>query len=495
MKLKRIISLAAGAVLLAGCGVKTTEFKSASGRFSVQTPVELIEKTQTQDSEIGEMTVHLLTGHGKTHTFGVIYVDSPYNLEKQTPSYTLNDAQARLLASTKGKLTSAKPVTRDGHPGIDIAATMLDNGTPAEMRDLVILDGHRLYQFMTEAPAGKTNQAAVEAYLNSAKVEPPPAMAAMPAAYKSTEGNFTITTPVPLLETIQRVQSDAGPLTVHYFSGAEEGPIYMVMYYDSPTAAAQDTEAFLRRYANSTVVTNKGKIILEKSIASAPYPGLEYDYTLQTDGSNFTSHNRLYLAGSRVYLVKINVLDNSPASFNEDFFNSLNITAPTAPPAGATKAPVAESTPAAYTSKAGRFSVMTPIPLVESTHAMGADSATPALHQYAGDGGDRAYVIAYCDYNDDYEKNDPELHLDKARDGMAQQLQGKVDSEAKITVDGHPGRRVAIIGKQMTAQYKIILVGHRMYQVLVMAQANTEKPVEASAFLDSFKLLPENAVQ
>ena len=102
------------------------------------------------------------------------------------------------------------------------------------------------------------------------------------------------------------------------------------------------------------------------------------------------------------------------------------------------------------------------------------------------------YIIAYSKYSGtDSKSRSTDRLFDNTRDGLLSVQQGKLLSEAAITLDGHIGREIAIEspdGVLMTARF--YLVGNRFYQLSARAKTNERAPEATKHFLDSFKLLP-----
>lgn len=85
----------------------------------------------------------------------------------------------------------------------------------------------------------------------------------------------------------------------------------------------------------------------------------------------------------------------------------------------------------------------------------------------------------------------PAATLDGARDGAVANTQGKLLSELIIDVNGHPGREleIAVAGGKGTIRARVLLVGNRLYQVLVVTPADESYAPKVRRFLESVKLL------
>jgi hypothetical protein len=106
---------------------------------------------------------------------------------------------------------------------------------------------------------------------------------------------------------------------------------------------------------------------------------------------------------------------------------------------------------------------------------------------------DSYFVVSYSDFPQaELKKGEEEKRLDQACDGAAESLRGEVHKEKPIKLDGrHPGREFVIRkGGAVIAKMRIYLVGHRLYQVMVLGNGQTfsSKEKDAGIFLDSFRL-------
>ncbi|HVU38835.1 MAG TPA: hypothetical protein VHC95_10920 [Opitutales bacterium] len=483
------------AAVLAGCGVKTTAFKSVDGRFSVQTPVPLQEASVPQDSDLGMLMMHTLTGRGRTHVFSIMYLDSPFNLEKLPLQAEYKALREHLVSNTQGTLISEQEISVSGHPGWDLVLRATPAGQkPERFRDVAVIVGHRLYQFSVEVPVGAANEAAINAFFQSIKIQPAPPPAAVTGPTSPEGGNFRVLAPVPLLATVKKENSQAGILTIHFFSGSEADASYITMYYDSPAAAGQDPAVYLKTFADHLVQSSHGEIKSDAILALGPYPGREVIFTYPELGTTFVSHSRLYLAGNRLYELKITTFgkSNLPPEA-EGYFKSFIITAPTNLPATAAPTPLsaaAEGTPVAFWSGPGGFSVMTPAPMnTTNTNTIYTNNHLSTSHEFLGVAGHRQYAVGYTD-SDNYDENSNYAQqLAQFGSDLGKKLGGEAKMQQSVTVMGHPGAEFLITGPNTVTKARIYLVGQRSYHVLVTAPKGEENPPAAEAFLDSFSLL------
>ena len=151
--------------------------------------------------------------------------------------------------------------------------------------------------------------------------------------------------------------------------------------------------------------------------------------------------------------------------------------------------------PKEFKSEAGGFSVMSPVALMESSQELETEAGKLDLHLFAGQLDDVGYFVSYTDYAPEIvQKGDPEKMLDGSRDGAVSNVHGKLVSETRITLAGHPGRELLIDAKPGdappgTIKERIFMVKNRLYQVVVVAPKRRDIATEADGFLQSFKLL------
>ena len=103
-------------------------------------------------------------------------------------------------------------------------------------------------------------------------------------------------------------------------------------------------------------------------------------------------------------------------------------------------------------------------------------------------------MISYADYpNAATSPAHEQTVLDKVRDGVLKGTQAALVSETKLTLKGYPGRemqaRKIIDGTEMILNWRLFLVGPRLYQMAVgTTKANSESP-EIKKFFLSFELV------
>ncbi|QPQ55913.1 hypothetical protein IC614_04850 [Allosphingosinicella flava] len=116
----------------------------------------------------------------------------------------------------------------------------------------------------------------------------------------------------------------------------------------------------------------------------------------------------------------------------------------------------------------------------------GGEVKTASWTAPTGDGA--IYSVSYADYPEKIVvANTPDQFMNEGRDGLANQLKGKIVSETAVTLGNHPGKAVAISSDAGEVKARFYWVGTRLYTLLVLYNAATGAP-DADAFLGSIKL-------
>jgi hypothetical protein len=150
----------------------------------------------------------------------------------------------------------------------------------------------------------------------------------------------------------------------------------------------------------------------------------------------------------------------------------------------------ANTKPGDFAPKGGRFTVQMPGQPKEQTNKVNTAIGPIDVHLFvSAPDPNTAYIVGYSDYPEEMiKKSDSQKILDGARDGAVKNVNGKLDSEKKITIDGHPGRDFSIATEHFEGRDRIYLVNNRLYQVMMVGSRDFVTSKDAEKFLDSFKL-------
>jgi len=144
-------------------------------------------------------------------------------------------------------------------------------------------------------------------------------------------------------------------------------------------------------------------------------------------------------------------------------------------------------------STEGGFSVLMPGAPAPNKVTVNTSSGVQEADMFSwSDEGLREYIVAYSKYSKTDSKAVQTAKLfDKVRDGILLVQQGKLLSEAAITLDGHDGREIAVERPDgVITMARFFVVGDRFYQLSARAKTNERELETMRRFLDSFKLLP-----
>ena len=157
------------AALLAGCGGTTwTEFSSADGAFSVLMPGTPTEETQTEDTDLGPIDVHLFTFEKGEVAYLVGYNVFPAAVvEAATPAVLLDSARDGQVETVKGTLVSETEITLGTYPGRDLEIQVEGSDGTSSLRSRLFMVGDRLYQLVVGGPKGQSTSADTIKFLDS----------------------------------------------------------------------------------------------------------------------------------------------------------------------------------------------------------------------------------------------------------------------------------------------------------------------------------------
>jgi hypothetical protein len=110
---------------------------------------------------------------------------------------------------------------------------------------------------------------------------------------------------------------------------------------------------------------------------------------------------------------------------------------------------------------------------------------------YTASDGQRAFTVTVAEYPEEQVTQlGPAKFLDGARDGAVANFRGKLDGEKSVDVKGHPGRDLDISAGGGKGAYhcRLILVGNKLYQLIVASPSGDSKARPVERFLESFSL-------
>jgi len=146
-----------------------------------------------------------------------------------------------------------------------------------------------------------------------------------------------------------------------------------------------------------------------------------------------------------------------------------------------------------FSSPEGGFLVMLPRP--PEMNKMTVPTKTGPVDAFsflAKDENANEFMVTYSEYPGmNTGEARAERIFDGARDGLTLAQQGRLLSETRITLDGHPGRAIVVERPDGSVQKMVCyLVNQRFYQVAVETQRSKEDAQRIEGFFNSFRLLP-----
>jgi hypothetical protein len=84
---------------------------------------------------------------------------------------------------------------------------------------------------------------------------------------------------------------------------------------------------------------------------------------------------------------------------------------------------------------------------------------------------------------------DPQVELDRVRDGSLQNSKGTLLDEKQLTITGMPARRIVADVPQGGRAQLIVLSSSRIYTVVALVPAGWEETADVKRYLNSFALV------
>ena len=143
-----------------------------------------------------------------------------------------------------------------------------------------------------------------------------------------------------------------------------------------------------------------------------------------------------------------------------------------------------------YASAAGRYKVLFPGAVKTEVIPVKTEKAelkvtVESVELRAG----TSFLVTFVDAPDDIAKQEAKPRLDKVRDGN-KGLDGKVTEDKELTVgtEKYPARDILIEKAGGFLRNRIVIVGPRVYQVMVQGPKDVVTSASADKFLESFEV-------
>lgn len=144
-----------------------------------------------------------------------------------------------------------------------------------------------------------------------------------------------------------------------------------------------------------------------------------------------------------------------------------------------------------YSSAAGRFSVGFPNKPQTSEDKMNANGIPTTVHTFAADLGARAFIVSYNDYPmKALAGSDPRDLLVGAEKGALNNVQGKLIDDQAFKFGNYHARSYAVkVQGDHVVRANMIMVGNRLYQILVVVPTAEADSADVKKFFGSFELM------
>ncbi len=330
--------------------------------------------------------------------------------------------------------------------------------------------------------------------------------------FKASEGNFKVLVPAePEFEFTQMLLPDEmGRLDQYAYSSlgkseaVKELPLFTSyqVVFSHLTALRLKTakpDQILIDDRDESIQSTKAErgqdtkleVVKDRAIVLAKYPGRELEFKVYENGKlTLIWRSRTYVVENRLYgLLVIKDPNDDNDKFTQKFFDSFSLLGP---------APTGDPTKLASYG----FNVKLPGEVIHTVArctngtAKALENARLNVFLVELDLDTLNYTVMLHDFSDERikSKGTDEI-LTEVGKALVKDVRGTLQSETKLALSGHPGRELnftsKLSGKLTTYQWRIYVVGNRLYQVGI---AREEKPINAVAakkFFDSFELVKD----
>lgn len=138
----------------------------------------------------------------------------------------------------------------------------------------------------------------------------------------------------------------------------------------------------------------------------------------------------------------------------------------------------------------GSFSVLFPGEPERGVQSLNTQAGKINLVMYNAGSKKSGFVVGYADYPEKIvRESDPNKMLDGARDGAVGNVGGELIDEMVLDSYGYPARELEInVPRKATVRARLVLVGNRLYQIMVVSKSKAVLEDKGTEFFDSFKI-------
>lgn len=142
-----IVMLLSSGLVFAQQTVEWTKVNSPEGRFTVELPSKPETQVRDVDSPMGILKLYVFGGSNGTGQFLISYADYPSEpISGTQPEAVLDGVRGGVLKGLQADLISETRVTLKGHPGREMRAKRILEGSEVVFSWKMFLVGRRLYQ-------------------------------------------------------------------------------------------------------------------------------------------------------------------------------------------------------------------------------------------------------------------------------------------------------------------------------------------------------------
>ena len=148
------------------------DYKSSTGKFSVQLPSKPQEQSQDQKTDVGTIKLNMVIAEANESGYFVGYADFPNKIaDPAAIQKGLADSVKGSVANLKGEIKSEKEYLLGDIPCRDFEAIGKVQTTDVSMKGRFCLADNRLYQVFALGAADKIAASDVDRFITSFKIE------------------------------------------------------------------------------------------------------------------------------------------------------------------------------------------------------------------------------------------------------------------------------------------------------------------------------------
>ena len=171
---KKIFAISIMVLLLNGVGwafqerVEWPTLSSPEGRFSALMPEKPKTSVQHVDTAVGKLAYYSFASSNNTCHFMISYADYPHEPASATQTEAVLDGvRGGVMKGLAAELMSETKVTLNGHPGRELRAKKMSEGSEVVFSWKMFLVGRRLYQMAVVTSKANAESADIQKFFTS----------------------------------------------------------------------------------------------------------------------------------------------------------------------------------------------------------------------------------------------------------------------------------------------------------------------------------------